>query len=178
MGSNIYCHPTQKEFEMANEKICCFTGHRSLWDDPGEIRSVLSVLLDNMIIGGYTVFRAGGALGFDMVAAEAVLAKKEEGRNIRLELMLPCPEQAEKWNAESKARYRRILLLADSKSYIADSYTPSCMHDRNRKLVEGSSLCIAYKKHEKGGTAYTCRYAEKQGVTVINLATYLSAKSK
>ena len=163
---------------MENEKICCFTGHRSFSDDPKEIRNILSVLLDNMITGGYTVFRAGGALGFDMLAAETVLAKKEDGRNIRLELMLPCPEQADKWNAESKARYRRILLLADSKSYIANSYSPTCMHERNRQLVDGSSLCIAYKKYEKGGTAYTCRYAETKGVKIINLATYLSAKSK
>ena len=163
---------------MPNEKICCFTGHRNFSNDPNEIRNILSVLLDNMITEGYTVFRAGGALGFDMLAAEAVLAKKEDGRNIRLDLMLPCPEQADKWNAESRARYRRILLLADSKSYIADNYTPTCMHERNRQMVDGASLCIAYKKHERGGTAYTCRYAEKQGVTVINLATYLSAKSK
>ena len=163
---------------MTDKTICCFTGHRTLFDDPREIRSILSVLLDNMILGGYTVFRAGGALGFDMLAAEAVLAKKEEGRNISLELILPCPEQADRWNSESQARYRRILLLADSKAYIADSYTPTCMHERNRKLVDGSSLCIAYKKNEKGGTAYTCRYAEKQGVKVINLATYLSAKSQ
>ena len=35
-----------------------------------------------------------------------------------------------------------------------------------------------YLKQEKGGTAYTCRYAEKQGLRVINLATYLAAKSQ
>ena len=162
---------------MNGENICCFTGHRSFSDDPKEIARILSVLLDNMIGSGYTVFRAGGALGFDMLAAESVLAKKENGRNIRLDLILPCHEQADRWNSESKARYRRILLGADSISYIADHYTPTCMHERNRALVDGASLCIAYQKHEKGGTAYTCRYAEKKGVKVINLATYLTAKS-
>ncbi|MBO4980109.1 MAG: DUF1273 family protein [Clostridia bacterium] len=163
---------------MAEQKICCFTGHRSFSDNPKEIRELLNVLLDNLITGGYTVFRAGGALGFDTLAAEAVLAKKENGRNIRLELILPCPEQAEHWNADSKRQYHRILSLADSKRYIADKYTPTCMHERNRDLVDGASLCIAYLKQEKGGTAYTCRYAEKQGLRVINLATYLAAKSQ
>ncbi len=162
---------------MEDQKVCCFTGHRSFSDSPKEIRELLNVLLDNLITGGYTVFRAGGALGFDMLAAETVLAKKENGRNIRLELILPCPEQAERWNAESKLRYRRILSLADDKRYIADKYTPTCMHERNRSLVDGASLCIAYQKREKGGTAYTCHYAEKQGLRVINLATYLAAKS-
>ncbi len=169
---------TTKGTNMTNTKACCFTGHRAFYDNTKELSDILSVLLDNMITQGYTVFRAGGALGFDMLAAETILRKKEDGRNIRLELLLPCPEQDENWNAANKARYRRILSLADSKEYIADHYTPSCMHERNRRLVDGSSLCIAYLKHAKGGTAYTCRYAEKLGVKIINLATYLSAKSK
>ena len=42
------------------------------------------------------------------------------------------------------------------------------MYMRNRALVDGSDVVIAYLKHGKGGTAYTCRYAEKQGVRVIN----------
>ncbi len=158
---------------MTDEKICCFTGHRTLSDDPRGLASILNILLDNMITQGYTVFRAGGALGFDMLASEIVLQKKENGRNIRLELLLPCPEQAERWSAANKARYARILRLADRIEYIADSYSPSCMHARNRRLVEGSTLCIAYCKRESGGTAYTCRYAKDKGLQVINLAGYL-----
>jgi hypothetical protein len=41
-------------------------------------------------------------------------------------------------------------------------------HPQHRFPVNGSDVVIAYLKHEKGGTAYTCRYAEKQGVHVIN----------
>lgn len=161
---------------MTGEKICCFTGHRAFYDDTKEMSRILSVLLDNLLTQGYTVFRAGGALGFDMFASEAVLNKRDDGRNLRLELLLPCPEQDKGWSVANKARYRRILSLADSKEYIAESYTPSCMHERNRRLVEGSDICIAYCKKTGGGTAYTCRYAEKKGIRVINLATYLSAK--
>lgn len=162
---------------MANEKICCFTGHRSLDDDTNELFKILSVLLDNIITEGYTVFRAGGALGFDMLAAEAVLKKKEDGRRIRLELLLPCRDQAKNWGPANHARYKRMLLLADQIEYIADTYSPGCMHARNRRLVDGSNLCIAYCKREKGGTAYTCRYAKEKGLDIINLADYLSAKS-
>ncbi|MBO5306263.1 MAG: DUF1273 family protein [Clostridia bacterium] len=163
---------------MTKEKICCFTGHRSLYDDKIKLLEILDVLLDNMITQGYTVFRAGGALGFDMLATEAVIKKKENGRDIRLELMLPCPEQAEKWSEEHRARYKRILLQADHKEYIAEKYLRGCMHERNRRLVDGSALCIAYCKRQSGGTAYTCRYAKEKGLTVINLADYLSAKSE
>lgn len=163
---------------MTDKKICCFTGHRDFYDDTKELFKILDVLLDNMITQGYTVFRAGGALGFDMLAAESILKKKENGRQIRLELLLPCPDQAEHWSAANKARYKRILLLADSKEYIADRYTPYCMHMRNRRLVDGSSLCIAYCKRQSGGTAYTCRYATEKGLKIINLADYLPLNLK
>jgi uncharacterized phage-like protein YoqJ len=163
---------------MQEPKICCFTGHRAFSENKEKLFYVLSVLLDNMINEGYTVFRAGGALGFDMLAAEAVIQKKENGRNVRLELMLPCREQDAGWNAVNKARYKNILLNADSVEYISDSYTPECMHVRNRRLVDGSHLCIAYCNRNRGGTAYTCRYAEKNGVHIINLASYLSPNTK
>ena len=163
---------------MTDKKICCFTGHRAFYDNVGELATILNVLLDNLITQGYTVFKAGGAIGFDMFAAEAVLQKKENGRNVRLEMVLPCPKQDAPWNSVNKARYQRILSLADSIEYIADSYSPNCMHIRNRRLVDGSALCIAYCKRAQGGTAYTCRYAKNNGVQIINLASYLSAKSK
>lgn len=162
---------------MSEQKICCFTGHRIIYENKEKICYILDVLLDNMITEGYTVFRAGGALGFDMLAAEAIIRKKENGRNVRLELLLPCRDQDSKWNSACKARYKNILINADSIEYISDTYTRECMHIRNRRLVDGSDVCVAYCMHQKGGTAYTCAYAEKKGVHIINLADYLSTNS-
>ena len=42
--------------------------------------------------------------------------------------------------------------------------------DRDRKMVDGASVCVAWCTRRSGGTAYTVRYALKQGVRVINLA--------
>ncbi len=162
---------------MQEPKICCFTGHRAISENGDKLCYILGVLLDNMINVGYTVFRAGGALGFDTLAAEAVLQKKEDGRNIRLELILPCREQDAGWNSAQKARYKDILMRADSIEYVTDTFTRGCMHERNRRLVDGSDVCIAFCKRERGGTAYTCAYAEKKGVHIINLADYLSPNS-
>ena len=44
------------------------------------------------------------------------------------------------------------------------------MHLRNRALVDGSDTCVAYLTANRGGTLYTCAYALKQGLTLINLA--------
>ena len=162
---------------MPRQKICCFTGHRAFSENTDKLCYILDVLLDNMITQGYTVFRAGGALGFDMLAAEAVIGKKQNGRDVRLELFLPCREQDAGWNNEQKARYKNILMHADSIEYVSEHYTPGCMHIRNRRLVDGSHVCIAFCKRERGGTAYTCRYAEKKEVHIINLADYLLPNS-
>ena len=48
-----------------------------------------------------------------------------------------------------------------------------CTHARNRALVNGADLCVAYLTAPRGGTLYTCSYAEKKGVAVLNLADKL-----
>ena len=44
------------------------------------------------------------------------------------------------------------------------------MARRNRALVDGSDYCVAYLTKNSGGTLYTCSYALKKGVELINLA--------
>ena len=55
--------------------------------------------------------------------------------------------------------------------YVSRQYTRGCMHERNRHLVDNSSVCVCYLNRESGGTAYTVDYAKKQGLEIINLAT-------
>ena len=64
---------------------CCFTGHRTMPAERMEelqqrLRAGILYLRDNM---GITTFYAGGALGFDSLAAEAVTARREELKDIR-----------------------------------------------------------------------------------------------
>jgi hypothetical protein len=40
-------------------------------------------------------------------------------------------------------------------------------------MVHESSACIAYCKRNSGGSAYTVAYAQKMGLSVINLANSL-----
>ena len=58
----------------------------------------------------------------------------------------------------------------DKVVYTSHDYFRGCMFKRNRHLVNGSSVCIAYLTQEKGGTAYTVNYARQNNVQVINLA--------
>ena len=61
------------------ESACCFTGHRKLKKDKlSEVKDDLIKILEHLIEKGYTEFLAGGALGFDTVAASEVLDLKNK----------------------------------------------------------------------------------------------------
>ena len=157
---------------LERETSCCFTGHRRIPAQEGlwlrrKLREEISALAE----GGVATFLAGGALGFDTVAAQEVLRVRGEGYpGLKLELVLPYVGQEEQWSQRDASVYRAMLRQADQVVYIANRYTQGCMFQRNRYLVEHSAYCLCYQKQERGGTAYTVRYANSQGLAVRNLA--------
>lgn len=157
--------------KMLREMTCCFTGHRLL---EGSERLYLSGKLrdtvEELIASGVRYFGAGGALGFDTMAAQTVLFLKRDYPDIRLILVLPCEEQADKWSEGDRQVYEAIKEQADKVRYISKEYTRDCMLRRNRHLVDNSGVCVCYLRKKQGGTAYTVDYARRQGVPVINLA--------
>ena len=161
-----------------NEKVCCFSGHRTISPElvvhlPALLDSKLSSLIEN----GFSTFKAGGAIGFDTICALKVLEMKKRypERNIRLELCLPCPEQSAFFRDIDKKIYDYVLAHADSICYADKIYRAGCMFERNRMLVDGSDLCLSYLSSKKGGTAYTVSYAKEKGVEVVNLYDILTS---
>lgn len=156
---------------VIKRQTACFTGHRTISPSAYQpIRIRIREALVEAIKNGYRFFGSGGALGFDMLAAQAVLELKEEYPEIRLILVLPCLSQAKYWKIEDMRKYEQIKKDADKIVYVSKEYNRDCMFKRNRHLIDNSSLCICYLKKETGGTAYTIEYAKKKGVSVINLA--------
>lgn len=157
---------------MPNKSItCCFSGHRLIKkDELPFIQKALEENLKNLILNGYTRFAAGGALGFDTLAAKTVLKLKEEFNQISLILVLPCKNQAAKWHDADVMVYEDIKAQSDLIIYTTDTYVDGCMQARNRALVDMSSVLICYKNRNSGGTAYTVNYAVNEGTKVINLA--------
>jgi hypothetical protein len=86
-----------------------------------------------------------------------------------LELILPCRNQTEKWEGTAIRTYRYIAERADCCRFLFDQYFDGCMLERDRKLVEGSDVCVAYCTRSRGGTAYTFTQALRAGLEVINL---------
>jgi uncharacterized phage-like protein YoqJ len=62
-----------------------------------------------LIRHGATHFYAGGALGFDTIAALTVLRLKKLYPQIKLCLILPCKNQTKMWSESDRAIYEGIL---------------------------------------------------------------------
>ncbi len=156
------------------ESTCCFTGHRSI---PAEyiskVKRQLCNAIEQLFKCGITTFISGGAVGFDILAAKAVLYIKKSHPEISLVMILPCRDQHAKWGAREKTEYENVLKVADEIYCLNDKYCTGCMHQRNRVMVDASSHCIAYCTKTSGGTAYTLDLARDAGLEVLNVADLL-----
>ena len=154
-----------------NIDTCCFTGHRRL--PAKKIQNILVRLdreIEILIAQGVTDFISGGAIGFDLMAASLIVAKKEMGRNIRLIFALPCKNQDVHWSNKQRELYRNLLREADEVIYLSENYEPFCMKERNQYMVEHSSHCICALLRNKSGTGQTVRLAREKGLKVKNIA--------
>ena len=72
------------------ERTVCFTGHRKILpEQQDKVARQLKKTIVELANDGYQFFGAGGALGFDTLAAQAVLDLKSDLPQIKLILVLP-----------------------------------------------------------------------------------------
>ena len=156
---------------------CCFTGHRpenlpwkanELDERCVKLKNLLSSAIDKCIEDGYREFYCGMARGTDTYAAEILIEKKKLHNEIIIHAALPCPDQHEGWNEKDCIRYDELLSECDEKTLVSPFYTDTCMLARNRFMVDNSDRVIAvWNGYFRGGTAYTVRYAKKQGKEIF-----------
>ena len=156
--------------KITRPKTAFFAGHRKLPSDTEQISAALEKELTALIESGYRFFGAGGATGFDTVAALSVLKLREKYPHIRLILVMPHRAQAKRWSKKDIAVYEDIMGRADKVVYISDEFTRDCVYRRNRHFINGSSMCICYLSREDSGTEKTVRVARKEGLQIINIA--------
>jgi len=158
------------------ELSCCFSGHRHSKLPWGlnendkrciELREEIYARLEGIYEAGYRHFICGMATGCDMYFAEAVLSLRLKHPEIHLEAAIPCISQADKWPADQQKRYRNILDNCDDISLLQHAYTRGCMMERNKYMVDNSSLLLSCFNGKPGGTMNTIVYAQRQDVKVI-----------
>ena len=149
---------------------CSFTGHRQI--ESGHKPSIDGLTLravEYAYSRGVRKFYTGGALGFDTVAARAVILFRMTNPDCELHLILPCADQSVRWRNEDKEAYEHILSMANSVICLSDEYTPECMKARNAELVKRADMLIAYASRERSGAGQTVRMAQRKGIPVYNL---------
>ncbi len=152
------------------DRICSFTGHRQIKKEhKASLANLLSRAISFAYENGVRSFLAGGAVGFDTLAAKAVINFRLSHPDVRLIILVPCKNQAEKWSDEEKSIYEYTLSVADEVEYLAEEYYDGCMKERNTALAERCDILIAYVGRYMGGSAQTLRMAEKLDKTVYNL---------
>lgn len=165
--------------KILNERYyrCFFTGHRSLGsvDNQEKILEYLKNEIE-MLITEYGVdeFISGGALGFDMLGAKAVVLMKQKYPWIMLKLYIPCYNHYEKWKNEEKEKWSRLAKHADKIVYITqERYNNDCMRKRNQAMVDDAHYCLAYCINSRSGTGMTLRMAINKSCDIKNLAEYI-----
>ena len=148
-----------------------FTGHR---DIDGNKRPELRVAVDNALIElyqcGYRNFINGMAMGFDLLAASAVIALKRRFSDIKLIAVVPYRNQSEKFSDYEHKRYQYALQNADEVIVLREKYSNGCLLRRNDyMLAHASGLIAFYDGKPKGGTFYTIRRASESSMPIINL---------
>lgn len=136
-------------------QTCCFTGHRNIPKcDEQKILTRVYYLLEPLMANGVKCFGVGGAVGFDMIAAEYLLDLRDrQGKKIKIISVLPFPEWREKWSKDEIQRQDEIICRSDKVTYVRDAYCKDVYLIRDRKLVDEFEYCISYCNRRTGGTA-------------------------
>lgn len=148
-----------------------FTGHRLIESSKvNDLRKALRANIKALYAKGIRIYLSGMALGFDMIAAEEVIALKEELPSLRLVAVIPFQGQNNRWSYRDKQRYSQLLAAADDSVVLSEGFFKGCYLKRNDFMIDHSCGIMAYfDGGYKGGTFYTFRQAKIKGKDIINL---------
>lgn len=161
------------------EIVCAFTGHRPKSFPWGYnenapscvmLKEVLAVQISALAERGVTDFLSGMAQGVDLWCAQIVLDLRKKNPALKLHAILPCEGQESKWTVSAQEHYHSILKQANEVVHVGKEYSRNCMLERNRWLVEHSSILLTvYNGVFRSGTGATIRYARQLGRNIYIL---------
>lgn len=144
----------------------CFTGHRSFGSDSAsDLFDMVLAHLYAYHTRGYRTFIAGGAVGFDMLAAQAVCEMRLERPDTRLVLALPFPGHDSRFPDGDKRQLAELIAFADEVITVSDHYHPGVFAVRNRWMVDHAHACLCYLRQTgRSGTRQTMDMARTAGL--------------
>lgn len=148
--------------------VVAFTGHRAYVERDG---CRLSSVIRQLISEGTHTFLCGMAEGFDIIAAEAVIALKREFEGVKLVCVVPYKGHKRSMpSSDWTCRYEAVLAAADGVVTLAEKYKPEAYMVRNDYLCDNADVIVCYYScKRRSGTGYTVTRALKNRKRVINI---------
>lgn len=163
----------KNEYDLDPAISVCFSGHRPdklPWgeDERDERCRLFKSRIEREIIRayemGYRYFLSGMAEGFDLYAAETVLALSRKYKEIKLIAVFPYGEG-------DSPKKKKLAGRAYARVSIEPEYRPSCYMERNRFLVKHSTRAIVgFAGENASGTGATLRMAIREGLDISIIA--------
>lgn len=155
-------------------RTACFTGHRpeKIPFDTREkvfrdmLTSVIYLHAYEAINSGYDTFFCGMQRGTDIWAGKQILSLKETFPHIRLICVSPYEKEIEGRRGVDMSDYIDLRENCDEFIVLQEEYSRECYQNRNRFMVDNSSLIIGAIADRKSGTGQTLAYAKKKGLRV------------
>ena len=160
------------------EKTFCFSGHRNIpKDDLPMVEQRTKEQILRLLDQGFTVGITGGATGYDLLSLRLLIEIRNEHKELQIWGVFPFSGYDSKWTLAQREEYAALIPQLDKLVYTvpADKASSEAFLERNRKMVEGSSVLICYynENRRRSGTGQCVRYAQKLGLEVINIANSL-----
>ena len=163
-------------------KSLCFTGHRKV---PGRgygewqgIPEIVSAVILSSYQKGFRNYYCGGAIGFDTIAAYAVIAAKKVYPDIKLIMVIPFKNQPCKWPPDPQAKYNETLAQADSVIFVdkecgltdIGNYSAAKMFLRNEYMVNKCNAVVAcISNTATSGSKHCILYAKSKNKPILTI---------
>lgn len=142
-----------------------FIGHREIYGHYNLEERIEQIAREHISKKEYVEFYVGRNGDFDIHVASAIKRTQNAlgKHNCCLVLLLPYPTKDDEYYEKF---YDEVWYPIDGKTHPKAAITK-----RNQWMIENSDLLVAYVEPDrKGGALTTLKYAEKQGIEIINLA--------
>lgn len=148
-------------------KICCFAGHRNLYNKDDLSEKLSSKIEDLIMNEKVNEFWVGNYGAFDHLSSYTVKKLKEKYPHIELNLIIPYLTSEITKNKDLYLKEFDNILIAD-----IPEKTPKKFHiiKCNEYMIQKSDYLIAYIEFSYGGAYKTLEYAKKQKkIRIFNL---------
>ena len=139
-------------------KTVVIIGHS---DISGLNENDVSAQLELLINQGYSCFLCGGMGQFDILCARCIFLLKKKYTEVKCFLIIPYLTAS----IHNRNYFDEIIYPDGFEKY----HYKSAIVQRNRYMVDKSSLAFCFVSYNFGGAIKTFNYAKKQGLLIVNM---------